>query len=84
MSKVISLHGDPLPPGNGTVNDTLVGTLEDMLADARSGKLVSLAFVAVDGDGDISAGWSHPPGRADRLSTGIMVLTRDFTDGWTA
>ena len=81
ISKVISLHGDPLPSSDAT-NDKLVELLARLLAEAQSGQLVGMAWCASYRDNGIKAEWSHQPGQADRLSTGLMVLSRDFTEAW--
>ena len=57
--KIISLRGD-LP--RGEVNDKLVTMLEDCLAMAQRGELVSAAVAGVFANGQTSAEWHHGTG----------------------
>jgi hypothetical protein len=81
MSKAISLRGDPLP-GAQDANAELIEMLATMLDEARAGQLVGMAFCANYRDGALKVEWSHQHGQADRLSTGLLVLQRDFTEAW--
>ena len=81
MSNITSLRGDPVPSGD-TANADLVERLEGLLECAKSGALIGMAWCGHYRDGALQAEWSHQPGQADRLSTGIMILSRDFTEAW--
>lgn len=81
MSNVTSLRGDPVPNADAT-NDDLVSRLQDLLSDAQSGALVGMTWCSHYRENILKAEWSHQPGQADRLSTGLMILGRDFTEAW--
>jgi hypothetical protein len=81
MTKVISLRGDPLP-GSPAPNEVLVEMLTDLLAEAQAGQLIGVAMCGHYREGSLNAMWAHHEGQADRLSTGVMLLQREFMEAW--
>lgn len=40
------------------ISETVIARLEEMLEEAKSGKIISVAIAAVENDGSISSSWS--------------------------
>lgn len=54
MSNLIELKTRP-----AVISDTVIARLEEVLADARAGKIVSVAIAGVEADGTIVSAWSE-------------------------
>ena len=63
---------DSIPPGE--VNHELVGMLERLLSDAKSGNLRGLAYAATKISDVTQTGWEGSDGSRHPLSTAILIL----------
>lgn len=74
MADVIEFAKNGAPRQIGEVNEELIAHLETMLEQAKSGVLLSSAYVGVYVDGSVRHGWEKRPGDTDPLASGIMCL----------
>lgn len=65
---------DPRKPSADTIED-----LERLLADARSGHLVGIAYATVNRDGSQGTGWSGIAGTRHTVGTAIMMLFHRYS-----
>jgi hypothetical protein len=54
MSNLVELKTRPV-----LVNESVVARLEEVLAEARAGKIASVAIAGVESDGSIVSAWSE-------------------------
>lgn len=77
MAEIKAIHGGKIP--ELSVSEDLVVTLENLLADARSGALRGLAYVAVRGrEDDVLTGWHGESGTRWALSGGTHILAHRY------
>jgi hypothetical protein len=75
MGKITSIHGGPLPH---EPNAELVTTLEELLAEAKAGKLIALAYGTVSEDAKVGSGWDCGTGSLSMLGMAITVLSARY------
>lgn len=85
MSEVHSLHGGAIPQA-GKPSEHVVRILEDRLARARAGEIVSVAVVTTKPNGDVSTEWHADANYRHDMIAGIAmlehrVLRQVFGDG---
>ena len=77
---VFKIHGANL---EHEPDPDVVEKMEELLADAREGKIRGIAYVLVRTNGIVTNGWVHGEGKGHNLSTGILCLTHDFAQSWS-
>jgi len=63
------------PPSAGDVSPELVEQLEELLKEAKEGKLIAAAFVLIDNEHTLGNCWIDFKGCAHQLLAGSMYLT---------
>ena len=87
--EVVSLFGGPVPEVQGEADQELVEELERLLAQARSGAVIGVAFVATHSDLATQSGWVgsierlSSPGEIDILRHRVIASVIDEHDGAT-
>lgn len=75
MSKVVPFSGSIVP---GEPDPDIIEVVEDLLDEAKSGKLRGIAFGAVKTGNALSTGWVGSDGTRDSLSTSVTLLHHRF------
>lgn len=73
--KITAIHGGRLPH---EPNVELIGTLEELLEEAKAGKLVALAYGTVSEDAKVGSGWDCGTGSLSMLGMAITVLSARY------
>ena len=76
MNRVVSITGNPVA-NNAEPNQAFIDMLEEVLADAKSGRHVAGAIAMVNSDGTIQQAW-RGGGNGIFLAASISVLNHDF------
>ncbi len=77
-AEIKTIHGGRVP---GAPSATVIEDLERLLASARSGRLIGLAYATAHQDGTGATGWSGEAGTRDPLGTSIMMLFHRYAAG---
>lgn len=74
------MPGNLTPIADRTPNEKLVGTLENLLAEAKSGELRTLFYVCSWSDDAVSHGWNwdHRTGNRRRIVGEIAMAQQDL------
>lgn len=80
MSEVLTVHGGRVP---GAANPDLVETLERLLDEARSGRLVALGYATVSEGagpeaGSYGTGWQGGAGTRYKLGCAVSWLAQRY------
>lgn len=77
-AEIKTIHGGRVPgaPSTGIIED-----LERLLSEARSGRLVGLAYATANEDGKQGTGWAGEAGSRHPLGTAIMMLNHRYAAG---
>jgi len=76
VTRVVSITGNPVA-NNAEPNQAFIDMLEEVLANAKSGRHVSGAIAMVNSDGSIQQEW-RGGGHSLLLVASISVLNHDF------
>jgi hypothetical protein len=60
------------------MDQELIETIEGLLARAKDGSLLGIAYVAIRTDNVMGTGWDGAPGTRARIAEGIMVLSHRY------
>lgn len=74
---VITMPGLASAAGHIPIQDEVIAILEGLLEDAKTGRLVAMAYVAVSQDGLIKSGWEGEISR-EILGYGLGKLTHKY------
>jgi hypothetical protein len=80
MAEIVPLHAASHPAAAANEPyDKLVGILEDLLEEAKAGRLQGMAFTGSYSDGTFSTGHSYSYGQNINLQAGVARLFWRFT-----
>ncbi len=74
---VVPFRDAVMPPGHRKINEELVAILTDLLEDAMSGHISSIAYCAVSNTDMIKTNWAGSSGRAV-LGYGLVKLQHEY------
>lgn len=77
MKNVATIHGGRVP---GQPSEAIIETLESLLVEARSGRLIGVAYATCCDDGKQGTGWDGEAGSRHPLGTAIMMLHHRYAD----
>ncbi len=77
-AEIKTIHGGRIPNQPST---SIIEDLERLLSDAKSGRLVGLAYATASEDGVQGTGWTGEAGSRHPLGTAIMMLSYRYSAG---
>lgn len=84
MSNVFTIDGEMMKPACEPAAEPppaeLIGTLETLLAAARTGHLRALAYATVREGGLCGVGWEGAPGTKFPLGAAVSILAARYPD----
>lgn len=77
MAEILTIHGSGVV-APGEVYEDVVSALEELLAKAKDGSLLGIAYATVSDQGGIGTGWMAAAGKRNHLGVATSLLQHRY------